>query len=174
MHDPYADEPTRQFPGPPPDLPPTGVYPVQQRSFVRRHRTPLIIAGAAAAVGLIGGIGSAVLDTGSTPATPAATGTPGVSAPATHRGAAGDTLRGTVPSESGNTWTVRTGTGKTITVSITPKTRFGRKNKSSSAADFPVGAAVVVTGHTHDDSTLTASRISVPEKPSEAPSKTTA
>lgn len=169
MHDPYADEPTSRFPSQPPELPPTGVLPAMgRRSFLRRHRTPLIVGAAGAGLLLMGGLGWAVVSPASTSPAPAAAGTPTASPSVTHH-AAGNAIRGTVQSESGDTWTVRTRAGATITVTITSKTRFGRKNASSSAADFPVGAMVVITGRTHD-STVTASRISAPANPSGAPS----
>ena len=162
MRDPYVDEATSQFPVQPPAAPPAW------RSFLRRHQGPLIVVAAAAAAALTGGAGWAVAETASTPAP-----SPTASTPPSHHAAAADTVRGTVQSEAGDTWTVRTGTGTTVTVTITAKTRFGRKNASSSAADFPVGAAVVITGRTHD-STLTANRVSAPASSSPAPSKATA
>lgn len=177
MHDPYADDPTRQFSSHPGELPPTGVFPVAARpSFARRHRTRLIAGAATAGALVIGGVGWAVASAASAPsASPAAAGTPSASPSATHRAAA-NAIRGTVQSESGSTWTVRTRAGATIKVTITPKTRFGRKDESSSAADFPVGATVVITGRTHD-SAVTASRISAPapssDEPSSSPRQTT-
>ncbi|GLL08764.1 DUF5666 domain-containing protein [Dactylosporangium matsuzakiense] len=142
-----------------------------QRSFLQRHRIAVIAAAVAAGVLALGGVGWAVAASNSSPPpAPAVAAPPATSTPPKHKAATNDTIRGTVQTQSGDTWTVRTRAGATFTVTITSKTQFGTKKDPSSAARFPIGAMVVVTGRA-DDSSITATRISSPSTASDTPTQ---
>ncbi|WP_426513429.1 DUF5666 domain-containing protein [Dactylosporangium sp. McL0621] len=174
MADPYADGPTSQLPASP-DWPPTAGLVIEetppQRSFLQRRRIAVIAGAAAAGVLALGGVGWAVAASSSSPPpAPAAAAPPVASTPSKHKVATSDTIRGTVQSESGDTWTIRTRAGATFTVTITSKTQFGTKKDPSSAAKFPIGAMVVITGRA-DDSSVVATRISSPSAASNDPTQ---
>lgn len=137
-------------------------------SWTRRHRTPLIVGvGAVVAIGVGVGIGAAAAanqpTTGNpqaltSPAAPASTPSTGSAAPKSkgHHG-----TRGTIVSESGTRWTVHTMSGRTLTVTITPQTKFGTKKAPATAAQFTPGKAVVIAGTVSNDA-VTATRIAAP------------
>ncbi|MFF2051345.1 hypothetical protein ACFVU2_07045 [Leifsonia sp. NPDC058194] len=68
-------------------------------------------------------------------------------------------VRGTLESESGSSWTVKTASGSTVTVKVTSSTAYGLPNQSASASDFATGDEVVVVGSDRTGDTITATRI---------------
>jgi electron transfer flavoprotein alpha subunit len=103
-------------------------------------------------VGALVVVGAAVAGCGS-PATPAPAPTP--AATPTERG-----VRGTITAETATTWTVTTAKGKAFTVAVGPQTVYGTKAAPATAAQFPVGTAVRVTG-ARNGTTVTATRIAL-------------
>ena len=79
-------------------------------------------------------------------------------------------LKGIV-SETGTTWTLRTTAGRSVTVVLTAQTAFGTPKAPKTAADFPVGTAVAVTGALHDG-TVTATRVAMPARAASSPGPT--
>ncbi len=67
-------------------------------------------------------------------------------------------VRGTITSISGDSWTIDTQRGVSITVQLTSSTEFGTPNQSQSASDFAVGDEVIVLGSRSGD-TVTAIRV---------------
>lgn len=67
-------------------------------------------------------------------------------------------ISGKITAERGNTWTVATKAGKNLTVTITAQTQYGTKKQPATAAQFPVGTTVRVTGP-RKNTTVTALRI---------------
>jgi hypothetical protein len=129
-----------------------------------RRRWLIVVAGAALAAAVLGGAGWVLLDApaSTTPAAPAS------SSPPARKQGGGHGVRGTIVSEAGSTWIIRTAAGRTVTVLIGAQTLFGTAKAPKTAADFPVGAPVAVTG-TVDHDTITATRITIPRP---APSST--
>jgi hypothetical protein len=120
-----------------------------------------VLAAALAAVALgVAGCGSS---TGSdaVPTYPPVPST-GAPAPAQRSGTGG--VRGQITEENGSTWTVTTATGRAITVTLNGQTAFGTKAAPGTAAQFPVGAQVRVTG-TRTGTAITATRIATPRTP---------
>lgn len=115
-YDPYQPPPatfdqSSKSPGQPPERP----------SFAQRHRIPLTVAAAVIVLGGAGvGIGYAATSGSDTTAgTPSSSGDPSAGAsPAAQgghkgRGGQGKATRGTIVSEAGSRWTVKTKQGKT-------------------------------------------------------------
>lgn len=91
-----------------------------------------------------------------TPAAPAPT-----SAPAPHAAKkAANGVRGDITAETGSTWTVTTAKGRAFTVTVDGQTAFGTQAAPATAAQFPVGATVRVTG-ARSGTTVTATRIAL-------------
>ena len=67
-------------------------------------------------------------------------------------------VRGTITSISGDTWTIDTQRGASITVQTTSTTEFSTPNQTQSATDFAVGDEVIVLG-TRSGDTVTAIRV---------------
>ncbi|MEO7016747.1 MAG: DUF5666 domain-containing protein [Leifsonia sp.] len=67
-------------------------------------------------------------------------------------------VRGTITSISGDTWTIDTQRGASVTVQVTSSTQFGTPNQTQSASDFAVGDGVIVLG-TRSGNTVTAIRV---------------
>jgi hypothetical protein len=111
----------------------------------------VLVGGAVVAVALIaGGVGYGLSGGSSDHSTPAAATS---HAPRDHeRGhhRRPHAIVGTVSAENGNTWTVTKADGSTVTVTVTGDTRFGTRANPENAAQFPVGAKVVVRGHATD------------------------
>ena len=134
-----------------------------QKPFLRRHTIGASIAGTALALGLVaGGVGvsGALADTPATPSassTPAAPATPGTAHPhAKHHRIHG--VRGTITKIDGDTWTVHTKAGATVTVKISSTTAFGTTKSSATRASFVVGDRIAAIGKRHDH-VVTAKRI---------------
>ena len=168
MSYPMPDEPTTPLastPWPPP-VPPVPPAAPRRR---RRWLIPAILAGILAGA-LLGGIAWAAFGR-STPSTPAAAPTPSSSGSTRPAKSGGHGVHGTILTEAGATWTVRTAAGKTVTVTVTAQIAFGTPKQPKTAADFPVGATVVVTG-SDAHGTITATRIATPAKAQSPPSPT--
>ena len=136
--------------------------------FVKTH-VGAAIAAAACAVVLVGGVlllvllggGSSSNASASTTTTTATT----IAAPAAGKGRGTGTRRqgvhGQITSINGDVWTVTSAKGAVATVDLTPSTIFGTKAAPLRASDFSVGDAVVVVG-TRDQSTVIATRVTMP------------
>ena len=59
-------------------------------------------------------------------------------------------MRGTVTAEDGDTWTVKTEKGDTLTVTISGDTKFGTAKEPADKAKFTVNSKVIVTGKNSD------------------------
>jgi hypothetical protein len=127
------------------------------RRWVLGTGAVLVAMAAGAAIGI-----ALTRDSGT--AAPAATTVP-TSAPASHTGSAtagtSHGARGQITAESGSSWTVVTAKQKTITVIVSPTTKFGTAAAPATAAQFPVGTTVAVRGH-RSGATITALRMFVP------------
>lgn len=151
-----APEPPAWPPGPPAAAPPGGT------SWARRRRIPLlIIAGVLAAGGIGWGVAAAQQSTHSAPTSSASAGS-GASKSGTNKTGTkkhhGAVTKGTIATETGSVWTLRTASGTSVQVSITAHTQFGTKKAPSSAAAFTVGNQVTVAGPSHNG-TVTARRV---------------
>ena len=69
-------------------------------------------------------------------------------------------VRGQITAETATSWTVTTAKGKAFTVTVSPQTVFGTKAAAATAAQFPVGTAVRVTGQ-RTGATVSATRIAL-------------
>ena len=78
-------------------------------------------------------------------------------------------ISGKITAEHGNTWTVAMKTGKNLTVTITAQTQYGTKEHPATAAQFPVGTIVRVTGP-RKNATVTALRVQAARSQSGGPS----
>ncbi len=131
-------------------------------SYIRSNRRRCLITGAVGLLAVGGGIGIGALTSGSStgiqtasatsPTTisptsnaPAANGASsnatgsGVTAKATHRRG----VRGTITAIDGDTWTVQTAAGRSVTVTINSSTKYGPQVTPGSLV---VGSKVVVIG----------------------------
>ena len=115
-----------------------------------------------AALGGLAVVAALVAGCSASPAAPAA-----APSAAAHPGAHAKGVRGTIQAENGSTWTVAARNGKQYTVTLSPSTQYGTKAAPASAAQFPVGTQVTVTGSV-SGTTVTASRVAVPRKPAGA------
>ena len=132
--------------------------------FVRSH-LGAAIAAVAAAVIIVGGILLLVTAGGGSSAASAPTTTSSTVAPhkAGRGGANGERrqgVRGSITAMNGDTWTVLSAKGATVTVQITPSTTFGTKAHPVAASDFSLGDRIVVIG-ARSGSTVTATRIAI-------------
>jgi Domain of unknown function (DUF5666) len=69
-------------------------------------------------------------------------------------------VRGQITAITATTWTVTTAKGKAFTVALSPQTVYGSKAAPATAAQFPVGTMVRVTGP-RNGATVTATRIAL-------------
>ena len=69
-------------------------------------------------------------------------------------------VRGQITAIRATTWTVTTAKGKAFTVTVGPQTVYGTKAAPATAAQFPVGTMVRVTGP-RTGATVTATRITL-------------
>jgi electron transfer flavoprotein alpha subunit len=106
-------------------------------------------------VGALALVGAAVAGCSSTAPPPAAAPTPAPSGTPAEQG-----VRGQITAETATTWTVTTAKGKAFTVTLGPQTVFGTKTAPATAAQFPVGTAVRVTGP-RNGATVTATRVAL-------------
>lgn len=137
--------------------------PQRRPSFFRRHAFGLGVAAAVVAVVVVaGGTAwgvSAAVAAGNTAA-------PAAMNPSTHakKGAAAGTKKhakgavGTVTAISGDTWTMTSAAGTSITVKIGSSTVYGTAKKPADASSFAVGDRIAVLGMRGGD-TVTATRI---------------
>lgn len=132
-------------------------------SFFRRHALGVGVAAAVLAVVVVaGGTAwgvSAAVAAGNT-AVPAAV---SAAAHAQQGTAAGSRMHakgvvGSLTAISGDTWTVRSAAGATITVTVGSSTAFGTQQKPAGASSFVVGDRIAVLGARSGD-TVTATRI---------------
>jgi hypothetical protein len=144
-----------------------------QPSVFRRHPVATGVTAGVIAVILVSGltawgVGTAVtasLTSSNSAAMPMSTGAPAAagssaSGSASGRSAAGRTaFRGTIESIDGNSWTVLTRKGKTVTVDVTSSTRFGTKKSGETSASFAVGDSVIVVATKDAGGTPTATRV---------------
>jgi len=90
--------------------------------------------------------------------------TPAPTAPPTPAPSAGKKVeqgvRGKITAETATSWTVTTAKGKAFTVTVSPQTVFGTKVAPATAAQFPVGTTVRVTG-ARTGATVSATRIAL-------------
>ena len=100
-------------------------------------------------------VGAAVAGCSSAAPPPAAAPTPAPSGTPAEQG-----VRGQITAETATTWTVTTAKGKAFTVTLGPQTVFGTKTAPATAAQFPVGTAVRVTGP-RNGATVTATRVAL-------------
>jgi hypothetical protein len=136
------------------------------QSMVASHKVPALVIGFAAAIALGFGISyaafhgssSTVAGTGSTGVTATTQPSPSSSAhvSANH---SGESIRGALVAMSGDTWTIHTRQGQSLSILITPGTRFGSTAHPSTESGFAVGQEVRVSGNPTAASTWTARRI---------------
>ncbi len=74
-----------------------------------------------------------------------------------------DGVAGRITAENGDSWVITTKAGKTITVDITPNTKFGTTDHPATEQQFPVGSTVRVSGAVDGD-TVSAARIAIPQQ----------
>lgn len=70
--------------------------------------------------------------------------------------------------ESGSTWTLRTTTGSTVTVTIDGQTQYGAPNAPAQKSQFTVGKTVIVSGEMNNGA-VTAKRIRMGDATRPAP-----
>jgi len=114
-------------------------------------------------VGAFAVVGAAVAGCSSAAPPPAAAPTPAPSGTPAEQG-----VRGQITAETATTWTVTTAKGKAFTVTLGPQTVFGTKAAPGTAAQFPVGTTVRVTGP-RNGATVTATRIALGKAKAAAP-----
>jgi hypothetical protein len=116
-------------------------------------RASLLIGALAAATVAVAGCSNAPAAPPPPPPPPAAsTPVPGTKA---EQG-----VRGQITAITATTWTVTTAKGKAFTVAVSPQTVYGSKAAPATAAQFPVGTMVRVTGP-RNGATVTATRIAL-------------
>jgi hypothetical protein len=139
------------------------------RRYFSAHRWLTLAVAGTAVIALGGGIAYAALDGSSTNVAATSPTTTSTTLPASGA-AAGSTstsarrdrgVRGQITAISGSTWTVESRAGISITVIITPTTKFGTRAAPSSQSSFVVGSEVSVAG-TRSGTTVTATRVVVP------------
>ncbi len=131
--------------------------------FVRRHVASTTVAAVAVVALAGGGIAYAATSSGG-PAKRTASPT---TAPApTAKGKGTKThhhvTRGTVTAINGDTWTVKTAEGSTVTVTIDASTKFGTKKHPATQSSFHVGSSIAVGGSL-EGSAISARHILVPQ-----------
>ena len=131
-----------------------------------RVRAVAALTVAVLATGLVAACSPSGPSTPSAPPAPSAAKKP-------HQGTVGQ-----VTAENGGTWTLTTAEGETLSVTLTPATKFGTSKAPATAQSFPVGTRIRVVGK-RTDTTIAANRIvqakaknatSSPSTPSSAPS----
>jgi hypothetical protein len=147
--------------------PPAGYPPAPSVAAAPRRSGSWLVAAVAVVLAAAGGLAlgvelkgqshgtSAGSTAASAPGTPSSTGAG--SGTAAGR-LAGLRTRGTIVSESGSTWMVRTAGGQTVSVLISATTTFGTKAKPVARSQFTPGTEIVVIGR-RADSTMTAVRV---------------
>jgi hypothetical protein len=145
----------------------------KQPSIFRRHPLATGITAGAIAVVLVSGltawgVGAAVtasLTSSTSSEMPMGTSTTAPTTAPVAGGATGGTaagrvaFRATIQSMSGDSWTILTKKGKTVTVAVDSSTQFGTKKESATAGSFAVGDSIVVVAMQGTGGTPTASRI---------------
>jgi hypothetical protein len=136
-------------------------------SFIREHRPLALACGGVVVLGAGIGIGNGISHLGpSSPSSAATASTTSTTAlgTETHHAAAHHGVRGQITAENGNTWTVLTKLGKSVSVDITPTTQFGALASPATESSFPVGSEVAATGN-RSGTVVTATRIFTPRNP---------
>ncbi|MDR6971064.1 DUF5666 domain-containing protein [Leifsonia shinshuensis] len=149
-----------------PSAPPA--QPAAPEPFVRRHAVAVAIVAAVLAVivvagGTAWGVSAAVASTqtASAPMKPTvhAAGTKASARKAAaSKHAKAHAVRGTITAISGDSWTVRSASGKTATVKLDSATTFGTKKTPATRDSFAVGDRIGVLG-TRSGTTVTAKKI---------------
>jgi hypothetical protein len=148
----------------------------KQQSLFRRHPVAAGIASGLLAVIVVAGLTAWGVGTAVTSSLTASTGsemqmgTP-TSSPRTGSTAApqagGDTaparvaFRATIQSTDGDSWTILTKRGKTVTITIDSATQFGTKKMAAAASSFTVGDNVIIVAMRGVGATPTATRVVV-------------
>lgn len=153
---------------------PDPVAPVRGSAGPRRVRdgaVPFLLGAAAVVVviALAGGTSWIVARAAAAEPPPAPTATAAPKAGGGMRDSGSTLVRGTVRSIDGDTWTVGTPAGASLTVRVGGTVRFLREGAAATASDFRVGDTVVVAG-TRSGDTIDAKRVAVPKtRPSVSP-----
>lgn len=130
---------TEQFPVPPPAEP----------SFWQRYRA-VLLAAAVVAVIVVAGLVWAIAGSSTSSAAPP----PAPTSPAPTSGAPDvkhhPVMRGTVTAQDGDTWTVKTDGGDSVSVTISDKTMFGSEKEPVDKAKITVNSKVIITGKNTD------------------------
>ena len=135
-------------------------------SFLRRHAVAVAVIAAALAVivvagGTAWGVSAAVASTQTTVDPASADTTMHSAGPHTAKAGkrkAAHGVRGTLTAVNGDTWTLRTSAGKTVTVKLTSTTAFGTKKTPAERSSFVSGDRVGVLGERSGEA-ITAARV---------------
>ena len=145
-------------------------------SFFRRHAVALSIVGAALAVVLVSagtawGVSAAVTSARSAPV-PGATALahPGKGGGSHKTKVAAQGARGTITAMNGESWTLTSQTGATVTVRLDSSTQFGTAKAPRTASSFAVGDKIGAVGTRTGDSVAAKRIVLLPAKA--APSNT--
>jgi hypothetical protein len=144
----------------------------KQPSIYRRHPLATGIAAGLIAVVLVSGLTAWAVGAAVTASLTSATSTEmpmGTATPAPTAGsAAGMTgaattgrlaFRATIQSMDGDSWTILTKKGKTVTVAVDATTQFGTRKTAETAGSFAVGDNVVIVASRGSDGTPIATRV---------------
>jgi hypothetical protein len=144
------------------------------RNYFSAHRGLSIAVASTAVLALGAGAAYAAVsgDSSSPPAavaSPTTTLPPSGAATATHAGRHhARAVRGEITAINGNTWTVKSRAGVTLTVDIQTGTRFGTRTTPATQSSFAVGDRVVVAGRRTTTTTVSATRIVMAPAPATA------
>ena len=142
-------------------------------SIFRRHPLATGIAGGVVAVVLVSGltawgVGTVVtasltssasdMPMGTSTSTPAPAGM-GAAGKGSGASTGRQAFRATIQSIDGDTWTILTKKGKTVTIAVDGATQFGTKSASATADSFAVGDSVVIIAMRGANGTPTAMRV---------------
>jgi hypothetical protein len=142
-----------------------------QPSVFRRHPVATGVTAAVIAIIVVSGltawgVGAAVtsslasstssVSTTST-ATPAPT--PGTGAAGRLKAAGRVAFRASIQSISGESWTILTRKGKTVTVDVTGSTQFGTRKAAATSGSFAIGDSVIIVATKGSAGTITATRV---------------
>lgn len=157
------------------DAPPSNDTEPKQPSVFRRHPLATGIAAGVIAVVLVSGltawgVGAAVTAslTSSNASAPMAMPTTAPTAGGAAGAAIGGTgatatgrlaFRATIQSMDGDSWSILTKQGKSVTVMVDASTRFGTRAATATVADFAIGDSVIVVAMRGTDAMPTATRI---------------
>ena len=120
--------------------------PPQQPSFWQRYKAALLAGGLVLVLLIAGLVWVVAASSTSDTSQPAAPPPPTSSAKTKDR----PVTRGTVTAEDGDTWTIKTDRGDTVSVTITDQTKFGTVREPVDKARITVNSKVIVTGKDTD------------------------